>query len=1566
MATYVKLSGTAMALNTYPSEGSIANLTDGNKTTLWHSYDANESANNTFMGMTFSTGQIPRKIEIDFARWGSKIVIGYAPAKPGAWSGFTVVRTIDTNAQPLDDAGVAWGGDRLGKRTNTISLDNSVAAKCWGICSPDNLYGPLSDTNAGNNTRLTVYEVAMYSDSQFTAPSQPLASTTPLTGTAFCDKNTWWSSNNPGYAPSKMIDGVLDGLRWIGAALDVTASLQNFAGIKFTGLQDIVDVQVHIASWGKSFKIGTWANGTDPAGASFTKAQIIPLKSYDSTVHTDDDGLAIGIEKWLRFSVPTNQIPGVLFYCDDNSANPLSNNAGAANSNESLNEIKIFGKIVTVTDGINPKPPASVPTVPYTAAPPIGWTKTAFSTAGNFTFTPAADTTMLLAVAMGAGSGGRVFTNLDGSPTLNNTTLFGGDTILTGPNGVLLNAGGGKGQVAGLANAKPSDIFENWWRYIDHGSTVGALTGAGNATAAAGRAAPFGSTAPPSFTLAIAQTNNPLTALTTNFNNNNAVPITPSVSTNFSRNASYGWTSTNTDPNSKAILTFNFKGYIGQRITFSAYKYSTEATAFNLFLNGVQVYQVGGGGSGSYDMPVTLTAEGDQVFTFEFTRSAGLPSVQGFVGIYRIALDNIGYAPTLGGATGRAQSAFLPVLPVSFTVGKGGIGQPGGQNVTAAQNGTGGSGAAAGGNGGDGFVYFYEYKGNVLFEKPNEPLTFAKVNVSTAELPGLYRSDYKGRAVLSPGFDTFIHNLRPRTKNVLVLMVGAGGVVGLAADHPFSQQPPTTVKHDINTWITTSGQSGGQYANTGKSLGGVYTSPTDTLYAKNGDNSGYSYDDTALSSFFDGSGNGARSYAYNYGGGAGALILFSLSVDPTDDRSLELQIANVYGSNTPQPGAVTIFETETDFGPYISQLVESLLIKNSYGDTATTQSAQQVLLKNGLVGSNTSQTTEMLLVKESDVNDLQVSYMNVAFLYEATDPNTAVSQTAEQVLIKSGIENTLVTQMPEMVFMKSDKLPIRFTQAAEMLFVAELPSVLWLNFGTLEYPVKNQLYTSSTGRATSVKDGAYIQLEGNVAPGTTMFRNGVDVGLSTPIANNDQIYIVGGVTNYYQTFINVYVYYITNGQVTREQAGTWKVLQPILTAVKPRSYAAYTAFSWLRHTHGFATSSLIPQAVKANSIYGAFVDYLAQKVSYAASNLTSEFVKAAVSTFESYTEALMQKANSRIAEVTLVPEFTKNNSLIAEVTVDWKAVKTKDAYVTVGYDDAPKAHIVYTDVAGYSETKAGYGTYIVSDAGFDLIQTGDGFYIIQESDIAKAGYADYIIEESDIAKAGYGKVDQIFEHFYRDHAYFSEVVYTAISSSGATGVFPMGWFGTIAYSVLTSTNYQIGVTIGTGHWLMPTGDALYAKAGFGFANMPLPDKAIAHSELYGVGVEKHGAHDNGYFSTYGITHKIGIATFQSGTAYSGVHSDTASASNTPIKTIHKSSTASLTPYRYAQSANGRGAASLYMGFDTKQDALDFTQNFYGVTTIAMYNGFVYNLDIDKSFVCEIYYNGPISGLIQGG
>jgi hypothetical protein len=87
---------------------------------------------------------------------------------------------------------------------------------------------------------------------------------------------------------------------------------------------------------------------------------------------------------------------------------------------------------------------------------------------------------------------------------------------------------------------------------------------------------------------------------------------------------------------------------------------------------------------------------------------------------------------------------------------------------------------------------------------------------------------------------------------------------------------------------------------------------------------------------------------------------------------------------------------------------------------------------------------------------------------------------------------------------------------------------------------------------------------------------------------------------------------------------------------------------------------------------------------------------------------------------------------------------------------------------------------------------------------------------------------------------------------------------------------------------------------------------------------------------------------------------------TPIKTTAKTGVFNLTPFLAMQKPNSIGKASLYKGFDTKAEVDQFTENFSGVHTALKYNGYVYTLDVDKSFICEIFNNGPVKWLLQGG
>ena len=1556
---------------------------------------------------------------------------------------------------------------------------------------------------------------------------------TELIGTAFCDKNVWYNGSQNGYGPASINDG-LPGTRWIGTAVDVSASLQNFCGIKFSGRSDVTEVRINFASWGKNIKIGTWAVGADPASASFTKANIIQLRSVDAFASNDDDNVGMLQNTWLRFAISGGtQIPGIVIYCDDNGYSQLTNTAGTSNTNESINEIRVFGtppagtpaklsatgiassqyndfgtaasitdgnvgtgwssagvgagavsdwialqldapaivkKIelyihawgktivigyanaapgskagftvvrtidVTVTPnddlgvawgrlkyntilmpsnstaalvwgaytnnseanilgigggavdrirmmefnaysngdlipagppGVNPKPPASVPVVPYNATTPASWVKTEFATKGDFTFTPAIDTSVVLVVAQGAGAGGRVNFSIAGDPVADNTSRQGGDTFVTNANGRILTAPGGKthliADTAGFAgsNGTPCD----WLRFADQNARAGGLTPVGSSSGIGGGQSFLNGTPGAVFTLANQDTNKPLSASNL-FTGSAALPFTPTFS-NFGRSTTGGFFSGNTSSGSTGYVEFTFNGYAGQVLGLSLLvQVGGQGNYASLTINGVEKANFSyTQNSSPTTTNVTLTDTGQQVLRLTYNPIS--PAGGGLIQLRSMTITGGGQAGANSGASGRLAQMFLLPEPLSFTVGGGGVGQPGGQAITAAQNGTRGSGAGVGGNGGDGVVIIYEYKGVVVNDKTPVPL-FATYNQSlTLEVLAGYRTNYFGISNAWKTQTAFTHKLRPRTKFVLALMTGPGGQwrstsISLDPD----QGSPTVITSGSLSNVAESGWTGRTYGgSTGNGGdGGLMQQADNVLFGAKGTTgygSGQSEPNPSVIAGNYGSG-GQSSYLNIAGGGCGGYGLVAIPASAfTADRTLQLLIGNTGASAT--PGAIFLYETESDYGPFITQLAETILRAETNAATAITQTAEQVLKKETNAATAITQVPEQILYKESDsTNNLQVSHANIAFIVDAEDPSTAVTQTTEMALLREKQAPTAVTQNVEQVFMRVGILPFRITQTAEMVFAAELPSVFWLNFGTLQYPLVKRSYDSSVGRATSVQPGAYIQLESPHMDGTTLVVNGVEKGLSSPVANNDQVFIRGGITNFYQKEMNVYTYYTKNGVIARELVGQWKFVREDLVPTISRKYSVpYTNKTWIQTRAYGGLANIIPLWTRALSATGATLAALYANGRSALAGLTSMFTKALGSVFSGNGAVVSQ--NNHDLFVGPEADFMQAKPVYAEGAKSIITTAQEVLGEQVGGAGAASPHVSLGVLEGYDQMIPGAEPVTMLE--FERVQQHIDHY--ENTDFIgdmHAGFGvwtaiDYLTGNP----VGFGKVAKEYEYNAVGKSYSSEQEYTAIYNSGTGKPFTMGFIGTIAYSVLAGVSYTKNSGIGTGNWLMPEGQADITRAGFGFVQMNQAERAIAHPHLVDRSVERDGGKNLGYFASSPIMHKVGFGNFEQSVVKSSVNSGTVE--RIVIHTQHYLALVNLTAYRPAEAISGRGKASLYMGFDTLQDVQDYTEQYAGVTTLAAYNGFVYNLAVDKSFVCEIYFNGPVSGLIQGG
>lgn len=1563
---------------------------------------------------------------------------------------------------------------------------------------------------------------------------------TELFGTAFCDKNTWYSANNAAYSPS-MINDSNAGTRWIGAAVDATASLQNFCGIRFSGRSDVTEVRVNVASWGRSFKIGTWAQGVDPAGSTFTKANIIPIRSIDAFNDRDDDGLGLNVGTWLRFAVTGTTIPGILFYCDDNSFSSFTNTAGGTNTNESLNEVRIFGTANTGSDpvkvdgtaiassqysdfggisaandgntatgwssagvgagavsdwialqfstpqkiqkvdvyiyswgktivlgystttptskasftvvrtidvtatpnddlgvpwgrqkvntilipsntvsaafwglytndsganilgvnggaldrlrmmelnmysdgkltpalpaGPNPKPPASLPALPFTTTI-ASWTRTEFSTAGTFNFVPAVDTTVVMIAGQAAGAGGRVNVSLTGVATPNDSTLNGGDSTVATVDGVFLDIAGGQANSIGPVTVfpGPSGTPVDWIRSQEGAGRPGGVTAPGSSAGLASGQSYHNGNAPAAFTIAPQDTNGAVTATTT-FTGAAAIPFTPTF-VNASRVSATGLTTSMTlatagTPTVSASIEYTFKAYAGQVIGLSfGWAVPSIATTGTVSINGATVYTLSTTLGSTTTQNFTAQTTGNQTVRFDISTTATTGTIP-YIRVTSMTLTGVGQAGAASGASGRYANLFMLPKELTIVVGKGGIGQPGGQTIPASQNGTRGSGGGVGANGGDGVIVIYEYKLPPVLDatpKPQLPI----YNVSpTLEVLAAYRTNYVGRAItgLYNTQDSYTHKLRPRTKFVIALMTGPGGGTRGASPAIPTHLPsqPTVVTCGAISNVANSG-----FAGRGLSGSTAYGGPGGTMddapnvlvgvTGSAGYGSGQSQSNVSDIAGSYGTG-GASSYLSTGGGGCGGygLVIYSTAQFSTD-RTLQILVGNT--DNSALGGAVYLYETESDYGPFISGLVEQILRKDGNADTATTQIVEQVLLKHTWAGSNVSQNLEQVLYKESDRdNVLQVSHASVAFIVDAPDPSTVTSQNLEQVLLREKQGGTLTSGSSEHVFMRMGILPFRISGTVEQVLLAELPSVFWLNFGTLQYPLRNKIYDSSVGRATSVQPGAYIQLESPHYAGTTLVVNGVEVGLSSPIKNNDQVFIRGGITNFFQKDMLVYTYYTKNGVIAREVVGQWKFVREDLVPTISRKYSVpYTNTSWIKSGRGSALAAIVPIWTQALTKTGAVLSALMTSGRSALADLTGVFTKALASVFTGPT-AIVSKNNHALS-VLIEAEFTKANSTTA---------KAADAIITQvhrGFSDnidgvaSGPANVNLQEWGGYTQLQAGYSAVDALD--FERVQQQTVFY--QNTDFegnTQVGFGQWTaIDYLSGNPIGFGKVKKEYEYNAVGKSYSSGQEYTAIYNSGTGKPFSMGFIGTIAYSVLSGVDYTKNSGYGTGHWLMPAGRADLARAGFGFVQMGMAERAIAHPHLADRTVERDGGKNLGYFDTSPIMHSVGFAFFEQSVVKTSVNSEWVE--RIAVRTIHNLALVNLTAYRPAEAISGRGKASLYMGFDTLQDVQDYTEQYSGVTTLQMYNGYVYNLAVDKSFVCEIYYNGPISGLIQGG
>lgn len=1225
-------------------------------------------------------------------------------------------------------------------------------------------------------------------------------------------------------------------------------------------------------------------------------------------------------------------------------------------------------------EGANPTIPAIVPASPFTTTP-NAWKRTEYATVGQFTHVPDADTKLMLVAAQGAGSGGVVNINMDGTPAPV-TAYQGGDAIVATADGNILVAPGAAGSsvAAAISQFNGKTKFD-WSRYTNLGSAASNIIAAGNSSGSAGGLASMGGTAGVAYTLSAQNTNSGMTA-SNNFRTADAV--VPVTLQNYTRGSADGYRSDAVEIGVACSMEMTFNAYAGQvvNITYGKGGSSTSFGTVNVYANDQLLVSDAAAFLGSKSFAYTVTQTGPVTIKQTCTRTG--TNAAAYVYLSNIAITGVGQGGSFGGASGRQGQLIMAPATLNLTVPKGGIGQPAGQPLTSAHNGTRGSGGSSGGNGGDGVIVVYEYKGFMSYSEPID-YSWANYNVATNPMAGIYRTDYVGQGLGLT--QNYVHKLRPRTKNVLVLLSGAGGGLAQIINSPTTpaKNDPTIVSCGTKTFSAGSGGSSWRYSSSDNypcSGGdpGVFTGNGETIWQSNGVSTGTNAASSigvfgsygASKSGVQGAGQGINNSTWSGGSGAAALLLLGESDLTSGEISIQVSGQGPGSGPNPydvgNPGVVVIYETETISSPRITQLIEQLLVKGTVSATNTTQITEQLLTKQGIGNSQTTQNAELLLVKEGEQNNsLQVSYANVGFIVDAGDPETWTTQTAEQLLLKQARTNTQLTQSAEMILARVPRIPYRMTQLAELIFVSEIPTVFWLNFGEINDPVKNQMYTSLTGRASSVQPGAYIQLEGPVAEGTTMFVNGVDVGLSSPIANNDRVHIVGGIPNWWQPSINVYTYYLTNGEVTREQVGMWLFKHPVRVPAKPRAYSMqYANNKWVLTKTYYSMAnirSIFTKALSAlaNLTLGTLVTRGYSQIGPVMTTLVAKTnaAKASLGQMVSKAYHALAKGADSIITKAQISKFVQDDFVPAQNYFGRNGI-TFDSGVDVG--------AAYYEMT-VQQLQAAYG-FATQD---QLAAVGaPGAALLENAEFIESNVYSSGVEQSyeSVPQGNVDFVEQEYQYNAVGKSFSNEQEYIAMLSTGFAAPFYMGFTDSIAYSVLNSfefINYQYG---GTGTWDMPGETAELAKAKMVLMQMFPAEKSDGHTEFVQRTPVPHGAHEFHNFITTPMVSGIGISKFQQ-SAIKRVERVTRVQINW-VRVKAQMGVWKNTPYRNAQNVNGRGKASLYMGFDTLADVQNYTSNYSDVTTLQMYNGYTYNVGVDKSFICEIYFNGPISGLIRGG
>lgn len=1543
--TYTKItSGTPATTSEYNDFGLVAAIGDDNVSTGWSSGNTFGNTLNDFTGYSYPSEVEVRKIEAYFYSWGKTIIVGVAPTWTADRSQFVAVRSIDVSQTSNDDLGVPWS--RL--TTNTILLPAGVAkGRAVAIWTTDTSGSALGISGASVD-RLRLMELTMYSGVE-EAPVEPY---TKISNGAVFAYSTYTGSSGI----SVTDDGNFNNY-WEGGGANA-ASRNDFIGRLFTTPIKVRRIKIKFNRWSRYIRIG-YATGQPGSASGFTL-----LREIDTKTQTKDDAGVLWTAQTAPALIQTIDLPDYpasmaigIYQAETNEAGPLSDQIPTgSNSRVGVYEAQYFydgGRLP------NPKPPANVPVLPFTATP-ANWTRTEFTTPGTFNFTPAADTTLVLAVAQGGGAGGQIYYNRSGSRIQLTGNETGGDALIATSKGVALRAKGGKSYTIPDPIVRAQNQAEvDWLHFVDSSGRASSQVGPGTSSSFAGGQSYLNGVRGSGVPIQEQLINSGFVGAN-NFLTPNVPVITP-VMTGYTQ-GSDGYMS-DKEINGEGSISFTFNALAGQTISIGYGRggSTTYPGPSRIYVNDVLILTDASVYLGSKSVSYTVTEDGPITVKQNYTRNS--INNGSYVSLRNIGISPAQYGGHQGGSSGGLGQIYLLPEPLTLTVPVGGKGAKGDHSyITSAQNGTLGSGGAPGGDGGDGAIIIYEFKGAIVNEGFPLP-TLANLNVAP-EPYGTYRTDYIGDSTNAPDVSTFVHKLRPNTKSVFVLMTGAGGRIGGSANTPVTQASPTVVSIGGKTWTANSGYSGNQYGGRG---GGTFETTESVIESATGrTGSNYSYDAPNLSTISGGWGSGSGTKYYNYSGGAGGWGLFAVPESALESRTLNIQVANLAASGQAQAGAVFIYETEMRIPTTVTQVAELVLQKEAIAPTQVTQVSELVLQKEPIAPTRLTQVVMMVLQREPKNVQVAVTESYLDVVTPAERGNTRVSQSLQSVLIES------------------DPIDQYVSQVAAIVLVREIPTLLdRMDFGVMRYPEKYTLYDSDIKTVSGIGGGSLrIQLEGDLPEGSTLIINGEDIQTLTAIVQDgDTIQLRSGVLNYFITRHTVYAYISRGDQIVREIAGWWSILQ----------------------------ADLAPRKRATIGVLGKYVGMLLSKAGSAFGKQT--WKKDANSTVLAPKQSARKAATTGVIGPKQSALKTEALDAIGAVQVPVKAAGRANTFDSAGTRVA-KQHPVLIDVRSF--IRASVQTIVWKN---DLwINSGtpksaiwkQGWQASVGPTFASAevryrasvspGASKTGIAAEVGAKGGQANADQKYTNAFAGGAEFWTMLEFQVSAEQAS-IFARTAYvyaPTVVFSAIELVEWttqerdkvtyyspewkkveELADVKSTPVWHTPPKDfGIVAKA------IEAVGAVAAHIHLWGKNdwTVNHAHPTPGRdreFATiqYGAgsgakqewLHRVNSQMLSPKSAYAVVKRNA-----TLIPVGYRVAKANATlfnmkPMLYQAGKNKISAAKYYMGFTTQAEVNAFIVNFLKPTTKTKLDGYVYRVGTDDTLVCEVRGpNMPIAWLMHGG